>query len=72
MTGTAPATLTRTASTTAEPSATATVAGTAETAGTAGRLSPELLQVVQAMVFDGLTARETGRMLGLPEGAGLD
>lgn len=32
------------------------------------QLSPELLEVVQAMVFDGLTARETGRMLGLPEG----
>lgn len=32
------------------------------------RLSPELLEVVQAMVFDGLTAREAGRMLGLPEG----
>lgn len=31
-------------------------------------LSPELLEVVQAMVFDGLTAREAGRMLGLPEG----
>jgi RNA polymerase sigma-70 factor (ECF subfamily) len=37
--------------------------------GTAlSRLSPELLAVVQAMVFDGLTAREAGRMLGLPEG----
>jgi RNA polymerase sigma-70 factor (ECF subfamily) len=32
------------------------------------QLSPELLEVVQAMVFDGLTAREAGRMLGLPEG----
>ncbi len=32
------------------------------------RLSPELLDVVQAMVFDGLTARQAGRMLGLPEG----
>jgi RNA polymerase sigma-70 factor (ECF subfamily) len=32
------------------------------------RLSPELLEVVQAMVLDGLTAREAGRMLGLPEG----
>lgn len=32
------------------------------------RLSPELLEVVQAMVFDGLTAREAGRVLGLPEG----
>lgn len=31
-------------------------------------LSPELMEVVQAMVFDGLTARETGRMLGVPEG----
>jgi RNA polymerase sigma-70 factor (ECF subfamily) len=37
--------------------------------GTAlSRLSPELLEVVQAMVFDGLTAREAGRMLGVPEG----
>ncbi|MCC6438317.1 MAG: sigma-70 family RNA polymerase sigma factor [Acidimicrobiales bacterium] len=32
------------------------------------KLSPELMEVVQAMVFDGLTARETGRLLGLPEG----
>ncbi len=32
------------------------------------QLSPELLEVVQAMIFDGLTAREAGRMLGLPEG----
>ncbi|HPB46186.1 MAG: RNA polymerase sigma factor [Microthrixaceae bacterium] len=31
-------------------------------------LSPELMEVVQAMVFDGLTAKETGRMLGVPEG----
>lgn len=31
-------------------------------------LSPELMEVVQAMVFDGLTAKETGRLLGVPEG----
>jgi RNA polymerase sigma-70 factor (ECF subfamily) len=32
------------------------------------RLSPELLQVLQAMVLDGLTVRETAVLLGLPEG----
>ena len=31
-------------------------------------LSPELLEVVQVMIFDGLTAREAGRLLGIPEG----
>jgi RNA polymerase sigma-70 factor, ECF subfamily len=39
-----------------------------DTGAALSRLSPELLEVVQAMVFDGLTAREAGRMLGLPEG----
>lgn len=39
-----------------------------DAAAALSRLSPELLEVVQAMVFDGLTAREAGRMLGLPEG----
>ena len=39
-----------------------------DVAAALSRLSPELLDVVQAMVFDGLTAREAGRMLGLPEG----
>lgn len=32
------------------------------------RLSPELRQVLQAMVLDGLTVRETAVLLGLPEG----
>jgi RNA polymerase sigma-70 factor (ECF subfamily) len=32
------------------------------------RLSPELLVVVQAMVLDGLTAKETSSLLGLPVG----
>jgi RNA polymerase sigma-70 factor (ECF subfamily) len=32
------------------------------------RLSPELKVVVQAMVVDGLTAAETGRLLGVPQG----
>lgn len=31
-------------------------------------LSPELRVVVQAMVVDGLTAAETGRLLGVPQG----
>jgi RNA polymerase sigma-70 factor (ECF subfamily) len=31
-------------------------------------LSPELLAVVQATVLDGLTTRETGRLLGIPSG----
>ena len=39
-----------------------------DTGAALSQLSPELLEVVQAMVFDGLTARETGRMVGLPEG----
>ena len=32
------------------------------------RLAPELRQVLQAMVLDGLTVRETALLLGLPEG----
>jgi RNA polymerase sigma-70 factor (ECF subfamily) len=32
------------------------------------RLSPELQHVLQAMVLDGLTVRETAVLLGLPEG----
>jgi RNA polymerase sigma-70 factor, ECF subfamily len=32
------------------------------------RLAPELRQVLQAMVVDGLTVRETATLLGLPEG----
>jgi RNA polymerase sigma-70 factor (ECF subfamily) len=32
------------------------------------RLSPELKAVVQAMVLDGLTARETASLLGIPAG----
>lgn len=32
------------------------------------RLSPELQSVVQAMVLDGLTARETATLLGIPVG----
>jgi RNA polymerase sigma-70 factor (ECF subfamily) len=32
------------------------------------RLSPDLLQVLQAMVLDGLTVRETAVLLGVPEG----
>ncbi len=31
-------------------------------------LSPELMAVVQATVLDGLTAREAGRLLGIPTG----
>jgi RNA polymerase sigma-70 factor (ECF subfamily) len=37
-------------------------------AGTLARLSPELRAVVQATILDGLTARETGRLLGIPAG----
>lgn len=37
-------------------------------AGALGRLSPELRAVVQATVFDGLTAREAARLLGIPSG----
>jgi RNA polymerase sigma-70 factor (ECF subfamily) len=33
-----------------------------------GRLAPELRQVLQAMVVDGLTVRETAALLGVPEG----
>ncbi|OEV09144.1 RNA polymerase sigma factor [Streptomyces nanshensis] len=33
-----------------------------------GRLAPELRQVLQAMVLDGLSVRETAVLLGLPEG----
>jgi RNA polymerase sigma-70 factor (ECF subfamily) len=32
------------------------------------RLSPELMAVVQATILDGLTAREAGRLLGIPAG----
>ena len=32
------------------------------------RLSPELCDVLQAMVLDGLSVRETSLMLGIPEG----
>ncbi|MFF0739706.1 RNA polymerase sigma factor [Streptomyces sp. NPDC004111] len=32
------------------------------------RLAPELREVLQAMVLDGLTVRETSVLLGLPEG----
>jgi RNA polymerase sigma-70 factor, ECF subfamily len=37
-------------------------------AGAIGRLSPELREVVQATILDGLTAREAGRLLGVPSG----
>jgi RNA polymerase sigma-70 factor (ECF subfamily) len=40
----------------------------ANVAGALQQLSPELLVVVQAMVLDGLTAKETSRLLGLPVG----
>ncbi|HEX3788052.1 MAG TPA: sigma-70 family RNA polymerase sigma factor [Pseudonocardiaceae bacterium] len=33
-----------------------------------GRLAPELREVLQVMVLDGLTVRETSVLLGLPEG----
>jgi len=32
------------------------------------RMSPELRQVIQATVLDGLTTREAARLLGLPQG----
>jgi RNA polymerase sigma-70 factor, ECF subfamily len=32
------------------------------------RLAPELRQVLQAMVLDGFSVRETAVLLGLPEG----
>lgn len=37
-------------------------------AGALRRLSPELRAVVQATVLDGLTTREAGRLLGIPQG----
>ena len=37
-------------------------------AGALGGLSPELRAVVQATVLDGLTTREAGRLLGIPQG----
>ena len=37
-------------------------------AGVMNQLSPELREVVQATVLDGLTTRETGRLLGIPAG----
>ena len=37
-------------------------------AGALDRLSPDLRAVVQATVLDGLTAKEAGRLLGLPAG----
>lgn len=33
-----------------------------------GRLAPELRQVLQAMILDGLSVRETAVLLGVPEG----
>jgi RNA polymerase sigma-70 factor (ECF subfamily) len=33
-----------------------------------GRLSPDLLAVVQATVLDGLTTREAATLLGIPAG----
>ncbi|MFE2930401.1 MULTISPECIES: RNA polymerase sigma factor [unclassified Streptomyces] len=33
-----------------------------------GRISPELREVLRATVVDGLTTRETARLLGIPEG----
>lgn len=37
-------------------------------AGALGRLSPELRAVIQATVLDGLTTREAGCLLGVPQG----
>jgi RNA polymerase sigma-70 factor (ECF subfamily) len=37
-------------------------------AGALARLSPELRAALQATVVDGLTAREAGRLLGIPTG----
>jgi RNA polymerase sigma-70 factor (ECF subfamily) len=37
-------------------------------AGAIGRLSPELRSVVQAVMLDGLSTREAGRLLGIPAG----
>ena len=43
--------------------------GAGDTVGTAlRRLAPELRDVLQAMVLDGLTVRETSLLLGVPEG----
>ncbi|MGW0890482.1 sigma-70 family RNA polymerase sigma factor [Saccharopolyspora gloriosae] len=39
-----------------------------ELGGALNRLAPELRQVLQAMVLDGLSVRETSALLGLPEG----
>jgi RNA polymerase sigma-70 factor (ECF subfamily) len=39
-----------------------------ELGGALDRLAPELRQVLQAMVLDGLSVRETALLLGLPEG----
>jgi RNA polymerase sigma-70 factor, ECF subfamily len=36
--------------------------------GALARVAPELRQVLQAMVLDGLTVRETAVLLGVPEG----
>lgn len=37
-------------------------------AGALARLSPELRAVIEATVLDGLTTREAGRLLGVPQG----
>jgi RNA polymerase sigma-70 factor (ECF subfamily) len=37
-------------------------------AGALNRLSPELREVMQATVLDGLTTKEAGRLLGIPQG----
>lgn len=39
-----------------------------DVAAALSRLSPELRAVVQATLLDGLTTREAGRLLGLPQG----
>jgi RNA polymerase sigma-70 factor (ECF subfamily) len=39
-----------------------------ELAGALGQLSPELMAVVQATVLDGLSTRETARLLQIPPG----
>ncbi|MCI0686208.1 MAG: sigma-70 family RNA polymerase sigma factor [Sporichthyaceae bacterium] len=39
-----------------------------ETGAALRRLAPELRQVLQAMVLDGLTVRETAVLVGVPEG----
>ena len=40
----------------------------AELDSAVSRLSPDLRAVLQAMVLDGLTVRETAVLLGVPEG----